>query len=568
MKKNRTGTTAMTAEDIRILRSALLRFGADHEREKVSWLTTLSEKPLRSARVIMAYHDALLLAEAYAGSKEVHALARTGLESLAGLTAQWWQGKDERKKYWLSGSGIANTPLIGSFSFELVRWLSAEVPDVVTLEGQGESETAFQDLYARALHPLEFHHLEQKDMRLDDWLKAARPGQNALSTLLRLTDALPVFPELRELLFDSQKVYIQTQLDGRKMNRTFSRFVVGPTHYQQEIRREVDLISETGKQLPRAITLSEEEKAGLVAQARIALFNLFRETDPVTFADIPQTELISVGRGVTIALFSLRPERRLPLDSYVGYMAYKNGIPQAYGGAWIFRRQAKIGINIFPAFRGGESAWLFAQLLRVYSQRYAVVQFAVEPYQIGKNNPEGIQSGAFWFYYRLGFRPVQPELAEIAGREYAKIRETRAYQSGHAILKKLANSDLLLRLQNCPQLPFTATYSRLAGEMIRRQWNGDEVQAAREAHRICARSGLRGEGSKDEAVRRSRATLELLAASVLLDKQPLSSSELSSLERWLRSRYSVSEAEWQRVSNRCDGFFRRVDRLSAKMDKK
>ena len=65
-----------------------------------------------------------------------------------------------------------------------------------------------------------------------------------------------------------------------------------------------------------------------------------------------------MGRGLTIALYALAPAYRLAFDSYVGFMAFRNGAPLAYGGAWTFPGRSKIGINIFPAQRGGESGWL------------------------------------------------------------------------------------------------------------------------------------------------------------------------------------------------------------------
>ena len=157
----------------------------------------------------------------------------------------------------------------------------------------------------------------------------------------------------------------------------------------------------------------------------------------------------------------------------MGYVAYKNGLPQAYGGSWIFRGQAKIGINIFPAYRGGESSWLFAQLIRTYSQAFGVKTFAVEPYQIGKNNPEGIESGAFWFYYRHGFRPLQAELRTLAAEEFDKINAIRRYKSASSTLRRLAESDLLLLPDGSDAQPFPIRYSRWMTEQFSSHFDGD-----------------------------------------------------------------------------------------------
>ncbi len=76
----------------------------------------------------------------------------------------------------------------------------------------------------------------------------------------------------------------------------------------------------------------------------------------------------------------------------------KNGVPVGYGGGWPFLATCRTGTNVFAPFRGGESSWLFAQVLRAYRQHFGVKRFVVEPYQFGAGNREGLLSGAFWFY--------------------------------------------------------------------------------------------------------------------------------------------------------------------------
>ncbi|MBK7965160.1 MAG: hypothetical protein IPK10_07600 [Bacteroidetes bacterium] len=97
-------------------------------------------------------------------------------------------------------------------------------------------------------------------------------------------------------------------------------------------------------------------------------------------------------------------------------------MPYAYGGTWLLGSMAKIGLNIFPSYRGGESTWFFAQLMRVYSQEFNPDYFIAEPYQVGRGNPEGIASGAFWFYYKLGYRPLSKLHQTLATKEFAKLK--------------------------------------------------------------------------------------------------------------------------------------------------
>ena len=79
---------------------------------------------------------------------------------------------------------------------------------------------------------------------------------------------------------------------------------------------------------------------------------------------------------------------------------------------------------------------MFAQLLRTYKQAFGAEYFEVEPYQFGKNNPEGLQSGAFWFYYRFGFRPIESQLHELALKEAELIGSQKGYRSSIDTLKK------------------------------------------------------------------------------------------------------------------------------------
>jgi hypothetical protein len=169
---------------------------------------------------------------------------------------------------------------------------------------------------------------------------------------------------------------------------------------------------------------------------------LGRETDPITHADVARTRHYALGRGVTIALYSALPARRSALDSHIGYVLFKNAIPIGYGGGWPFLGTCKIGINIFAPFRGGESAYLMASVMRAYAQLFAVERFVVEPYQFGAGNRERLESGAFWFYFRLGFRPVEPAARALAREEFERMRRERGYRTSRSVLRRFTRSDL------------------------------------------------------------------------------------------------------------------------------
>jgi hypothetical protein len=69
--------------------------------------------------------------------------------------------------------------------------------------------------------------------------------------------------------------------------------------------------------------------------------------------------------------------------------------------------------------------------------------FVVDPYQIGHENAEAVESGAFWFYRKLGFRPVEPAVAALVEREEARLHATPGYRSSRRTLEKLAEGYIL-----------------------------------------------------------------------------------------------------------------------------
>src|SRR6202171_4723977 len=65
------------------------------------------------------------------------------------------------------------------------------------------------------------------------------------------------------------------------------------------------------------------------------------------------------------------------------------------------------------------------------------------PYQLGHENEEAIESGAFWFYRKLGFRPGRADLQKLAEREEEKIADATKlgktkYRTPARTLKRLA----------------------------------------------------------------------------------------------------------------------------------
>ena len=246
--------------------------------------------------------------------------------------------------------------------------------------------------------------------------------------------------------------------------------------FQNQILKKFDHLEIIHRQLPSAKFLDETQKIDLISTIKKSLLLTLRETDPSTYMDETSLRFFELERGISIAIYGMQANRQLPLQSYIGYTLFKNGFPAAYGGSWIFGRAAMFGLNIFECFRGGESGYIMCQLLRVYKQVFKIEYFEVEPYQYGLDNPDGIKSGAFWFYHRYGFRPVNLKLNILANREKAKIKANPQYRSSSITLLRFTESNIALHLDGPIPLKYLVVTKKIT-EMIASEFYGNRSKA-------------------------------------------------------------------------------------------
>src|SRR6185503_6331507 len=167
--------------------------------------------------------------------------------------------------------------------------------------------------------------------------------------------------------------------------------------------------------------LSEKQGEKALDMARDASTIRYRELYGFTHGDPKHVYHAELGRGVELFLMGLPPEKRLPLRAAHAAMIYKNGVPIGYFESLTLFERMESGFNLYYTFRDGETAWLYARVLNVMHHFTGATAFSLDPYQIGYENEEGIESGAFWFYRKLGFRPTRRDLLALAEKEEQKI---------------------------------------------------------------------------------------------------------------------------------------------------
>jgi hypothetical protein len=444
-------------------------------------LFSLMESKLNSSATIRKYHDTLLFLLAYPEDEMTFLLTKIALEKLC-------FDLEEKEK---SETGIIHSTLISSPSFDLLKRLNELFPRQIQIDSSSASKETANNVFKILLSVAEHETIDKKELSFEQrirQLRKARPDEifgrgkasREISWLIDLfSNRFGKEENLIDHFFNSLEIYVSFPLSEFTFSRTTLRSLAYPTYFHKtELQKRVDAKKIIEEKIKKPIQLKREEKIYLADTSRLALLMLQRETDPSTYANESEIEWHDMGNGFRIALFGMIPSRRLPFDSYIGYMAFKNGIPAAYGGAWMMGDGAKVGVNIFETLRGGESAWMFCQILRVYRQRYDVKKFVVEPYQYGKNNPEGINSGAFWFYYRLGFRPVDNELGLLAEKEAKIISEKKGYRTSKETLKKFTHSNIELNLSEKEIFfPDTESLSVAITNHIATKFSGDRKKA-------------------------------------------------------------------------------------------
>ncbi len=421
------------------------QFTSDSARRILRLLDQLSRKKINDTDSLVRYHEALLFLRAYPQNarivRAVESELRTFSERVSAL-------EDSSPLQHPEVSGIAGTSVTDTFSFYIVRWLLQRHAAQVAIDWEWfEDENRLAATWPRFMPLLEEDTFVEANIPYREWLAAARKGRPELAWLMERFNELPKSDKERAELYDSQQLYVRWT-PGFDATRTGMRLPARRLFYHRTPliqRRDVHLAKELVQ--PVALRkLSEREGEQALDMAREASTIRYRELYGFTHGDPKHVYHAELGRGVELFLMGLPADRRLPLRVYHAATIYKNSVPIGYfEGISLFERMES-GFNLYYTFRDGETAWLYARVLNVMHQFAGVTAFSLDPYQIGHENEEGIESGAFWFYRKLGFRPTSKEVLELTLKEEEKIRTRKVYRTPASTLRKLAASSMIFEL--------------------------------------------------------------------------------------------------------------------------
>jgi hypothetical protein len=351
-------------------------------------------------------------------------------------------------------SGIAGTTMQDTLSYDVAQWLVRRLPQHVEIAWSDywddyQAERARGNTWPRFIPLLEEDADVEANIPWLRWLDSARGRQNPLPWLLRRFEQLPLPPHQQAELYDALRLPLRWRLENLKLSRTRNfapprRFYFHNAPLIQ--RSEVSLARELSQPAPKLEKLSQSAGETIMHAIREIMLVRYRELYGTTLGDPRSVVRADLGRGVVMHFWGLPAHRRLPLRAYVAGYTLKNGVPINYIEAIGLCDWIEVGFNTFYTYRQGETAWIYAQALRCLRALTGAKCISIYPYQIGQNNDEAIDSGAFWFYRKLGFRSGRPDLQKLCEREERRIAANPRYRTSPRTLRRLAEAHLFNEL--------------------------------------------------------------------------------------------------------------------------
>jgi hypothetical protein len=484
------------------LEEARSQIGTINEQETVRAFSAADRIQFgKDAQSLIRFHDLLLFFRAFPSGPNVLRLSEKLLKTFEPrVKAVLAAGGDADDFAPEEVVGIAGTVVEATFSYPMVCWLVQRHPKSISIQWDDyERETQRAVIWPRFFPLMEEDSLTEANVPYLDWLKAARGRRDELPWLVRQFQRLPGFPKEtaekeKAALYDSLEIMVRWDMSGSSASRTLSRKPVRDFYFHREPliqRRQVSLTEEFARpRLPiKVLSSRDAEKAlDLVKEATGVRY---RELYGTANADPAWVVQANPGRGVEIYFWGLPPEKRLPLRAYLAGFTVKNGVPINYVECISFFDWTEIGFNTFPSYRDGETAWIYAQTLRLLRQLHGTNAISVYPYQIGDGNEEAIASGAFWFYRKIGFRSMDPALEKLAQVEEKKVRANTKYRTSAATLRRLSKANVVYELPEADRGAWDRFSTRNIGLAVQkrmgRDFDGDAEAVRKDAVERLAR---------------------------------------------------------------------------------
>ena len=449
-------------------------FGQGEARRVEKLLASLSRHRFGDVKSLIRFHEALLFLRAFPPGPGVVARTETLLNGFHQRVKELRAtGADLSEFDTFESSGIAGTTMQDTLSFDVARWLTRRIPRNLEIDWEDyEEERAMATTWPRFVPLLDEDGFVEANIPWQRWLRMARGASSELEWLIRRFERMPMPDREKGELYESLRLPVRWRIQNLRLSRTRNWLRPRSIYYHGEpliSRSQIDLSHELSQPGPALRKLPLRQGRAVMEMIREVMLVRYRELYGTTLGDPRSVVRAEIGRGVVIHLWNLPPDRRLPLRAYVAGFTLKNGVPVNYIEAIGLCEWIEVGFNTFYTFRNGETAWIYAQAMRCLLRFTGARCTSVYPYQIGQGNEEAIESGAFWFYRKLGFRPGRPELLRLAEREEQRIAKNRAYKSSPRVLERLAQGHVFYELPGSEKKAWDRFSTRNLGLQVNRR---------------------------------------------------------------------------------------------------
>lgn len=428
--------------------------GSAAREQRLALLRRLDRVALGSAAAVQRLHELACRIRAYADDAAVQAAA-------VRLLARFHRRADLRRYAdELADSGIAGTAIRYRFFAQQAQWLAAHWPGQLRIDREAVNAATDQRL-AQALpsmlEPVVMHALIERHAGGLEAVDALRPrGTTDAAFVLAAIAGMPGSVATREAVSDAIDLPYVLEAAPSSPSRTQACFARAPVVLRgpRASGPRPDLRAEIARAPRRVVRLAARDGQALADLARAAMVTRARSLEAFSSANPHDAWLVDDGDGLAFGLIGVRPDRRHPVASWYGGLTLRNGVPIGYSQADFIGPTAALSFNTFETYRGGEAAHCFARWLAALHHHFGARSFSIEPYQLGANgNDEGLMSGAWWFYAKLGFEPRNAMARRLAAAERERLARRAGARSSAATLRRLAAAHLYFEADGRPPHP-------------------------------------------------------------------------------------------------------------------
>ena len=440
-KKNTTRTAAAALRELEKIR---LEYGPGTARRKRALLPPLARGRLASGAEVERLHETLCFLEAYPDNAPL-------LSDVRRLLSRFSKRADLRSfRRKLADTGIAGTDTFYPFYYPTALWLARHWGDRLHVEWDDfEKAKALEDLLPLLALYAESPGLDEVDLGPKGWVRRLRgPRENDALFLLRRFAALPLDDFWKEHLYESFAPPLRLAPGPQTPARTRARLPGFPVVFQKTplTRSRPDVRREAVRPPLSIHAVSPATARRLADAARVSMVTRQRDLNVFEYPSLRDVRVADCGGGLQFVLYGVVPERRLLLESVYAFLTVRNGVPVGYVLVSALFGSSEIAFNIFESFRGAEAGLIYGRVLGVTRALFGSDSFTIFPYQLGDDNEEGIASGAWWFYRKMGFFPKAKEAIELMRREEGRLKREPDRRSTPATLRQLARHNLYFHL--------------------------------------------------------------------------------------------------------------------------